>query len=232
MLESPRSRRRALRAAVLALGVVPLAALAVGWADDGLGANPIEKLTHETGAWALRFLMASLAITPLRRLSGWRIVLQERRTLGLLAFFYASLHLSIYAFLDQGIGSGDASPSVQWGYLVEDIAERPYITVGFATFLLLAVLAATSTRGMTRRLGHRWKPLHRIVYLAGAGAVVHFLWLVKADTREPGIYAGLLVLLLGIRAWWALRSRQRRRQEPVPTPRRSAPTARAAPPPR
>jgi sulfoxide reductase heme-binding subunit YedZ len=232
VLDSPRSRRRALHAGVLALGVAPLAGLAIGWADDGLGANPIEKLTHETGAWALRFLMASLAITPLRRLSGWRIVLQERRTLGLLAFLYASLHLSIYAFLDQGIGSGDASPAVQWGYLVEDIAERPYITVGFATFLVLAVLAATSTRGMTRRLGRRWKPLHRIVYVAGAGAVIHFLWLVKADTREPLIYAAVLGSLLGIRAWWALRSRQQRRQAAAPTPPRSAPPARAAPPPR
>jgi len=213
VLRSPRSRRRALRIAVLAIGAAPIVGLIARYADDDLGANPIEALTHETGAWALRFLMASLATTPLRRLSGWRMLSLERRTLGLLAFFYASLHLSIYAVLDQGLGTGGVGLEAQWQYLQEDILERPYITIGFATFLLLLTLAATSTRGVTRRLGRRWKPLHRIVYLAGIGAVVHFLWLVKADTREPLVYAVLLALLLGIRVMWALQARQKRRTQ-------------------
>jgi sulfoxide reductase heme-binding subunit YedZ len=172
----------------------------LAFATDDLGANPVEKVTHETGAWALRFLMASLAITPLRRLTGWRILTLERRTLGLFAFFYASLHFSTYVGLDLGF---------EWAFLGEDILERPYITVGFATFLVLLTLASTSGRRLTRRLGRRWKPLHRLVYAAGVGAVAHFLWLVKADTREPLLYAGLLALLLGLRAWWALQGRRR-----------------------
>ncbi len=182
------------------MGFAPAAGLVVAFLHDGLGANPVEKITHETGEWALRFLFLSLSVTPVRRLTGWRMLLQERRTLGLFAFFYASLHLAIYVGLDLGFA---------WSFLGEDILERPYITVGFATFLVLLALAATSTRAAARRLGRRWKTLHRAVYLAGIGAVVHFLWLVKADTREPLVYAGVLALLLGSRAFWALQRRSR-----------------------
>ncbi len=180
---------------------------------DGLGANPVEKVTHETGAWALRFLILSLAVTPVRRVSGWRALSLERRTFGLFAFAYASLHFSTYLGLDLGF---------DWSFLAEDIAERPYITIGFATFVILLVLAATSTRAAARRLGRRWKSLHRLVYLAGIGAVAHFLWLVKADLREPLIYAGVLACLLGVRLWWTVRSRR----EPPST--RATPTSRAS----
>ena len=200
LLASPRARRRALRAGTLTLGFTPLLVLALAAASDGLGANPIEKITHETGSWALRFLMLSLAVTPLRRLTRWRALTLERRTLGLFAFLYASLHFATYLGLDL---------EFEWGLLGEDILERPYITVGFTTFLLLLTLASTSTRAAARRLGRRWKPLHRLVYLAGIGAVVHFLWLVKSDLREPLIYAGILGGLLGIRLWWRLQWRLR-----------------------
>lgn len=205
LLESPRARRRALRVATLAAGVLPAIALAYAACSDGLGANPVEEITHETGQWALRFLLASLLVTPLRRLTGWRNLVLERRTLGLFAFFYAALHLGTYVGLDLGF---------ELGSLAEDVAKRPYITVGFGTFLILLVLASTSTRAAMRRLGRRWTRLHRLVYLAGLGAVVHFLWLVKADTREPLIYAAILAALLGIRAWWVLRARRRPAMKP------------------
>ena len=195
---SLRRRRQLLRAGVLLSGLTPVTALAVRAARDGLGANPIEEITHETGLWALRFLLLCLMVTPLRRLTGWRALTLERRTLGLFAFFYATLHLSTYVVLDLGF---------EWSTLGEDILERPYITVGFATFLTLLALASTSTRAAARRLGRRWKQLHRRVSLAGIGAVVHFLWLVKSDLREPSIYAGVLAALLGIRLWWAWQAR-------------------------
>ncbi len=198
----PRSRRRMLRAATLLLGFAPAAGLAVAAASDALGANPVEKITHETGAWALRFLMLCLTVTPLRRVTGWRALRLERRTLGLFAFFYACLHLATYVSLDLGF---------EWSELYEDILERPYITLGFSTFLVLLALASTSTRAAARRLGRRWKTLHRAVYLAGVGAVVHFLWLVKADTREPLVYGAILTLLLGSRVGWWLRGRVDRR---------------------
>jgi sulfoxide reductase heme-binding subunit YedZ len=189
---------------VLLCGLAPITALGVRAATGDLGANPVETLTHETGEWALRFLVLCLTVTPLRRLTGWRMLTLERRTLGLFAFAYAALHFATYVGLDLGF---------EWSHLGEDILERPYITVGFATFLVLLTLASTSTRRATRRLGRFWKPLHRWVYAAGVGAVVHFYWLVKADVREPLVYAGVITALLGIRCWWALRARSRRRSE-------------------
>ncbi len=200
LLETPRSRRRALRAAALAIGFAPLALLVIAALEGDLGANPIEKITHTTGEWALRFLVLCLTVTPLRRLTGWRMLTLERRTLGLFAFLYAALHLTTYVALDLGF---------DWANLGEDILERPYITVGFATFCVLLALASTSTRAAARRLGRRWKQLHRLVYLAGIGAVVHFLWLVKSDTREPLIYGAIVATLLSVRLWWALRARPR-----------------------
>jgi sulfoxide reductase heme-binding subunit YedZ len=159
-------------------------------AHDGLGANPIEAATHATGDWALRFLLASLAVTPVRRWLGWRDAIAYRRTLGLAAFAYAALHFAIWSVVDLGL-DGAA--------IVEDIAERPFVTVGFAAFLLLAPLAATSTRAAMRRLGRNWVRLHRLVYVAAGLAVVHYLWLVKADLREPLLYAGVLGVLLAAR---------------------------------
>jgi len=164
-----------------------------------LGANPVEALTHATGDWALRFLLITLAINPLRRVSGWGDLVRLRRMLGLYAFFYACLHVVIYAGLDLGL---------QWERIWDDVLKRPYITVGFSVFVMLIPLALTSTNGMMRRLGgRRWRRLHRLVYPAAVGAVLHFLWLVKADLREPLMYFALLLLLFTARLlpWWRKR---------------------------
>ncbi|MEN8175372.1 MAG: protein-methionine-sulfoxide reductase heme-binding subunit MsrQ [Pseudomonadota bacterium] len=177
---------------VFLLCLVPAYGLVVDILANNLGANPIENLTHRTGDWTLRLLLVTLAITPLRRLSGWTWPLRLRRMLGLFAFFYALCHFSIYFWLDQ---------QLVWPDIVEDVIERPYITVGFTAFLLLIPLAVTSTRGMMRRLGKRWKQLHQLVYVAAALGILHFLWLVKADSFEPLIYAGVLAMLLICRRW-------------------------------
>jgi sulfoxide reductase heme-binding subunit YedZ len=165
-----------------------------------LGVNPIETVTHSTGDWTLRFILIALCVTPLRWLTGQAWILRLRRMLGLFAFFYACLHLTTYLWLDQFF---------IWQDILADIVKRPFITVGFASFVILAALAATSTDGMLRRLGRRWKTLHRGVYLAAILGVVHFWWLVKADIREPALYAGLLAVLLGYRVVRALRQRRR-----------------------
>lgn len=178
---------------VFCVSLLPLVWLCwLAW-QDRLGANPVETLSHRTGDWSLRFLLLTLAVTPLRRLSGWNWLLRFRRMLGLFAFFYVCLHLGVYLIFDQFF-----DPSA----ILEDIAKRPYITVGFAGFLLLIPLAATSTNGMIKRLGRNWQRLHRLVYLIGMLGVVHYWWLVKADISEPLLYAGLLAMLLGYRAWW------------------------------
>ncbi len=179
---------------------MPLAFLVYRALNNDLGANPIETINRYTGDWVLRFLLLTLAVTPLRRLTGWNALLRYRRMLGLFAFFYACLHFLSYAWLDQYFVLAD---------IVKDVAKRPYITVGFACFLMLIPLAATSTNAMIRRLGaRRWQALHRLVYLIGAGGIVHFLWLVKSDLREPLIYGAILTLLLGFRLW------RRARREP------------------
>ena len=189
MLDSPRARRIA-HFTLVALGLVPLAALAVGASRGTLGANPVETITHTTGLWALRLLLATLAVTPLRRLAGWSFVAPWRRSLGLLAFGYATLHFATFLALDLGF---DLSA------LGEEVAERPYVTLGFTALLLLTPLAVTSTRGWQRRLGRRWLVLHRLVYAAAALAVLHFVWLVKADLAEPLAYAAVLAALLAAR---------------------------------
>jgi len=183
---------------VFCVSLLPLVWLCwLAW-QDRLGANPVETLSHRTGDWSLRFLLLTLAVTPLRRLSGWNWLLKFRRMLGLFAFFYVCLHLGVYLIFDQFF-----DPSA----ILEDIAKRPYITVGFAGFLLLIPLAATSTNGMIKRLGRNWQRLHRLVYLIGMLGVVHYWWLVKADISEPLLYAGLLTMLLGYRAWrWNVHS--------------------------
>lgn len=185
-----------LKALAHALALLPLAGLVRGVIGDGLGADPVAALTHATGEWALRLLLLGLALTPLRRLTGQAWPIRFRRLVGLYAFFYACLHLSIYLVLDLG---------GFWTQIFEDIAKRPYITVGFSAWLLLLPLALTSTRGWIRRLGRRWGQLHRLVYGAAALAVLHFLWLVKSDLREPLLYAAILTVLLGLRLGWRLR---------------------------
>ena len=180
-----------LKAAVFLVALFPLGIIAAAATTGGLGANPVEALLHHFGEWALRFMLATLAVTPVRRLTGWNQAIRLRRMLGLFAFFYAVLHLATYVVLDR---------SLVFEEVVEDLTERPYIMAGFAAFVLLVPLAATSTNAMVRRLGgRRWRQLHRIVYAAAIGGVVHFWWLVKADMREPLIYAAALTLLLLLR---------------------------------
>ena len=191
---------------LLALG--PFAWLLADIWFDRFGADPIAELTHATGLWALRFLLLSLAITPLRRISGWSVLARFRRMIGLYAFFYASLHLSVYVVLDLG---------GYWAQILDDIVKRPYITVGFAAWCGLLTLAATSTRGMMRRLGRRWSQLHKIVYGIGVLAVLHFVWLVKADLSEPAIYGAILALLLVLRLPPIARRIERRRRAPTPS---------------
>jgi len=156
-----------------------------------LGANPVEEISDRTGLWALRLLLATLAVSPIKRITGRASVMRYRRMLGLYAFFYACLHVLTYLLLDRQLLLGE---------ILTDLAKRPYITAGFAAFMLLLPLAVTSTRGMQRRLGRRWKLLHRLVYPASVLAVVHFVWWVKADYFEVSIYGALLSALLVLRA--------------------------------
>jgi sulfoxide reductase heme-binding subunit YedZ len=182
--------------------LLPLALLAVDAWQHRLGANPIEAVTHATGEWTLRLLLITLAMTPLRRLTGWHWLIRFRRMFGLFAFFYACLHLVTYVWLDQFF---------LWGEMLHDIVKRPFITAGFAAFILLIPLAATSTNRMMHRLGKRWLMLHRLAYVIPTLGVLHFLWLVKADITDPVIYAAILIVLLGFRVVWA------RRQRALPT---------------
>ena len=167
-------------------------ALLLGWDafTGGLGVNPIEDITHRTGDWALRFLLVTLAVTPLRRLAGWNGLVRFRRMVGLFAFFYAVLHFSTYLVFDHFF---------DLLLIIDDVAERKYVTAGFVGFVLMIPLAVTSTQGWIRRLGRRWTALHRLVYASAVAGVVHFLWLVKIDIGEPLIYAAILATLLGAR---------------------------------
>ena len=184
---------RVIKALLFLACLAPLAKLALeifGIAGMSLGANPIEELIHRLGIWGLNFLLITLAVTPLRRLTGKNWLLRFRRMLGLFAFFYVLMHFLTYVGLDQRF---------DLAAIIEDIAERPYITVGFTALMLLVPLAATSTHAMMRRLGRRWQKLHRLVYLIAILGVVHFYWQVKLDTLEPLIYAAILAILLGYR---------------------------------
>ena len=192
-----------LEPAFWAACLAPLARLARDAYRTGLGANPIQELTLRTGRWALILLLATLAVTPVRRLTGWNRVIGLRRPLGLFAFFYASLHFMVYLAVDMFFA---------WGDVLADIAQRPFITAGFAAFALMIPLAATSTRAAIRRLGTRWRTLHRLVYLVAVLAFLHFLWLVKAPAiGRPIRYGAVLLVLLGVRVWTALRARRRGR---------------------
>ncbi|MBT8038662.1 MAG: sulfoxide reductase heme-binding subunit YedZ [Xanthomonadales bacterium] len=193
---------RLLKVPVFGLSLIPLAILVaeiLGLWGLSLGTNPVEALIHFTGTWGLNFLLITLAITPLRRLTGQAWLVRFRRMFGLFAYFYLVLHFLSYAGIDQRFALG---------FILEDIADRPYITLGFTAFLMLSALALTSTRGMVRRLGPRWKKLHRLVYPAAILGVWHYYWLVKADLLEPLLYAAGLALLLGMRAWWRWRQRR------------------------
>jgi sulfoxide reductase heme-binding subunit YedZ len=176
-----------------------------------LSANPLSDLTNETGAWALRFLCITLAITPFRRLSGWNGAIRFRRMSGLFAFFYGTLHFLAYVIVDRFAGLDFPNGIVAWTTVEnlvkaawDDVYKRPFITVGFATLASMVPLAVTSTAGMIRRLGgRRWSQIHRITYLTAVLGVVHYWWLVKADIRRPLAYGAVVACLLVFRLYWA-----------------------------
>lgn len=184
---------------VLWLGALsPGAWLVSGIFRGRLGANPIETLTHVTGMTTLVLLLLTLAVTPVRRLTGWNPVIRLRRPMGLFAFFYAMTHFSIWFVFDMVF---DVT------LMLADVVERPYITVGFTAFLILLPMALTSTKGWIRRLGKRWAVLHRGIYVASALGVVHYYWLVKADTRLPLLLGACLAVLLAFRTPYVRRKR-------------------------
>ena len=186
--------------AVFALCLVPLAWLVFAVLTGRTSANPAEDIILTTGIWALRFLLATLAITPLRRLSGWNALIQYRRMLGLFAFFYAVVHMASYIAFDRYFAIDE---------VFEDVAKRPFITAGMLALTLMLPLAITSTRGWIRRLGRRWQMLHRLVYVSAIAACVHFVWKVKVVFGEPVYYAAILAVLLGFRVIWSFRPASR-----------------------
>ena len=200
---TPETRiRRIIKPLVFILCLTPLAWLIWRGVSGGLGANPIEATNRFLGDWAMRFLLVTLAVTPLRRLFGWSVLMRFRRMLGLFAFAYAALHLSSYVVLDQFF---------HWADIWADIVKRNFITVGMIAFLLLVPLAVTSTNAMVRRLGgRRWKRLHRLVYPAAIAVIVHFYMMVKADVREPLVYGAIAAVLLGYRTVVGIKGRKRR----------------------
>jgi sulfoxide reductase heme-binding subunit YedZ len=169
-----------------------------GW----LGANPVETLTHVTGEWGLRLLWITLAVTPLRRLFHWNFLLRYRRILGVCSFVYISAHLSIFLVFDHFF---------DWLSIIDDIIERPYITVGFAAYVLMVPLAITSLNYWQKKMGKAWFTLHRSVYVVGGLAVIHYWWLVKADVLEPLVYAIILLALLGLRGFFSWQKKKPRR---------------------
>jgi sulfoxide reductase heme-binding subunit YedZ len=187
-----------VRRAIYILGMMPAVSTFYLGLTDQLGADPQKTLERTLGLWALRFLIAALAITPLRRLGGPSLI-RYRRAIGLLGFYYAALHLTVYLVLDQGLDL-----AAIWA----DIVKRPYITIGMLAFIILVPLAVTSNAPMIRRLGAAaWQRLHRLVYVATAAAAIHFLLLVKTWPGEPILYAGLIVALLLVRLWFSLQKR-------------------------
>ena len=187
------ARKRIAKALVFVIALIPVAMLVRGFLAGNLGVNPAETIQLQTGRWALKFLRISLTVTPVRRLTGWNVVIQYRRMIGLFAFFYATLHfLSYWAF----------DLTFSFRAMFGDVLKRPFITLGFSAFLLLLPLALTSTKGWIRRLGKKWTLLHRLVYVAAICAVIHFAWKVKVFSGDPVLYAVILTLLLGFRLAW------------------------------
>jgi sulfoxide reductase heme-binding subunit YedZ len=189
----------AIKVIVFLLALLPFLNLAYG-VGTGQAIDPIAYLTHGSGDWALYLLCATLAITPLRRLSGWNWLVRLRRMLGLFVFFYAFVHFLTFFWFDHGFDL-----AAMW----KDVLKRPFITVGFIAFVMLVPLAATSTKGMIRRLGRRWTQLHRLIYPVAALAILHYWWMKsgKHDFEQPIIWGTIVVLLLGLRVWWS-RTRQ------------------------
>ena len=188
---------RTIKLLIFVAALVPTAWLAWGLWTSNLGVNPAETIQLQTGRWALKFLLITLAVTPIRRLTGWNPIIKYRRTLGLFAFYYASLHFLSYIVLDQYFN---------WTGMLADIGKRPFITVGFTAFILMVPLALTSTKGWIRRLGRNWQTLHRLIYLSAFCAGVHFIWKVKVVSGDPVWYAAVIVALLGFRVVWRFRN--------------------------
>ncbi|MBQ5949167.1 sulfite oxidase heme-binding subunit YedZ [Massilia sp. ST3] len=188
----------AMKAALFVISLLPFANMA--WLTvQGALTEPLEYITHQTGDWALYFLCITLAVTPLRRFTGWNWVIRLRRMLGLFCFFYALLHFTTFLWFDHFF---------DWGAMWKDVLKRPFITVGFIAFLMLVPLAATSTNGMVKRLGgKRWRWLHRLIYVIAPLAILHFWWMKagKNDFAEPILFGTIVAVLLGLRAWWSRR---------------------------
>jgi len=217
-----RTVRFVLKPLVFVAALGPVAWLVWAAATGNLSANPLSDLTNETGVWTLRFLCITLAITPLRRLTGWNALIRFRRMAGLFAFFYGTLHFLTYAIVDRFAGLDFPDGIVALSTVrnlahsvAEDIGKRPFITLGFSAWTLMVPLAVTSTAGMIRRLGgKRWNRLHRLVYVSATLGVVHYWWLVKADVSRPETYAAIVATLLIFRVAWARRHDRRVRVQP------------------
>ena len=211
-----------LKPLVFAAALIPFALLIWRGFNGDLSADPLAEITNETGIWTLRFIVVTLAITPVRRVSGWNPIIRFRRMLGLFAFFYGSLHFLTYVIADRFASLDFPDGFVAWSTVVnllaaiwEDVAKRPYITVGFIAFVSMIPLALTSTAGWIRRLGGRnWQRLHMLIYLTGIAGTTHYWWKVKADTLHPAIYAAIVTVLLGYRLAHALK-RSRWQRQPV-----------------
>ncbi len=203
-----------LKPAAFLACLMPMSWLTFAALTDRLSANPLDDITELTGTWTLRFLMITLAVSPLRRLTGWSSLIRFRRMLGLFAFFHGFLHFMTFVALEQ---------EFMWPEIVKDIPMRPFITAGFTGFVLMIPLAVTSTKKWIARLGgRRWQWLHRLVYVSAAAGVIHYLWLVKSDIQRPVAYGSLLTVLLGIRAWYAFRGREGIMKPAAAEPRQGA----------
>jgi sulfoxide reductase heme-binding subunit YedZ len=191
---------RILKPLIFLLALLPMGLLVLRGVAGDLSANPIKDITEETGIWTLRFIVLTLTITPLRKISGWAPLVRFRRMIGLYAFFYGSLHFVTYIYLDQFFAFDE---------ILRDVVKRPFITVGFAAFLMMIPLALTSPKIIAKWMGgKKWRLLHRLVYFTALGGVIHYLWLVKADKQRPLMYGGILVVLLGYRLWDYFRLRR------------------------
>lgn len=189
-----------LRTLTFFICLIPLMLLLLKVLQNDLGPDPAKELALETGGWAIRFLLLALAMTPLRHLSGRMEFAQRRRMIGLFALFYASVHFLVWVIFLLGL---------RWGAILEEVIERPYITIGFSSFFILVVLGATSPRAMVRRLGKNWRRLHRLVYVAGVLAIIHLVWIVRTDLSEALVYGAILAGLLGWRIVFARNNARR-----------------------
>ena len=191
--------KKAGKVVLFCAALVPAALLVRGLLTANLGVNPAETIQLETGRWTFKFLLLTLAVTPLRRITGWNPIIQYRRMLGLFAFFYGTLHFSAYWAFDL---------LFSFGNMAADVVKRPFILFGFTAFILMLPLAVTSTKGWIRRLGRRWTTLHALIYVSAILAAVHFAYKVKVFTGDPVYYAAVVTLLLGFRVVWAFTHRR------------------------